>query len=425
MRILYLSQYFPPEVGATQTRAYEMARHLVSVGHQVTMLTEVPNHPSGIIPPEYRGKLYEKSSLEGIDVIRVWVKASPEKTFASRMLFYLSYMVSAALAGLILVRGRYDLLYATSPPLFVGGAALALSYVRRIPLVFEVRDLWPESAVALGELTNPHAVALAGKLEEMCYNRARRVVVVTEGIRQRLVERGFGAKVVIIPNGANTDLFRPDPASAAALRAELGLTGKFLVLYAGIHGVAQGLEVVLEAARRLQEVPEVHFLFVGEGPKKAELLVLKEKMGLTNVTMLSERPRSDMPALLSAANVALVPLRRLELFQGAVPSKMFDAWACGCPVILSIDGEARQILDRAEAGVFVEPEDAEQMAQAIRRLKDEPDRAQRYGEQGRRFVEAHYSRQRLAAQLEALLQQVVGEGLKNDSDRPAGRREKA
>ncbi len=425
MRILYLSQYFPPEVGATQTRAYEMARHLVSVGHQVTMLTEVPNHPSGIIPPEYRGKLYEKSSLEGIDVIRVWVKASPEKTFASRMLFYLSYMVSAALAGLILARGRYDLLYATSPPLFVGGAALALSYVRRIPLVFEVRDLWPESAVALGELTNPHAVALAGKLEEMCYNRARRVVVVTEGIRQRLVERGFGAKVVIIPNGANTDLFRPDPAGAAALRAELGLTGKFLVLYAGIHGVAQGLEVVLEAARRLQEVPEVHFLFVGEGPKKAELLALKEKMGLTNVTMLSERPRSDMPALLSAANVALVPLRRLELFQGAVPSKMFDAWACGCPVILSIDGEARQILDRAEAGVFVEPEDAEQMAQAIRRLKDEPDRAQRYGEQGRRFVEAHYSRQRLAAQLEALLQQVVGEGLKNDSDRPAGRREKA
>ena len=189
MRVLYLSQYFPPEVGATQTRAYEMARHLVTAGHQVTMLTEVPNHPSGIIPSEYRGRLYERSDLEGIDVIRVWVKASPVKTFASRMAFYLTYMVNAILAGLLLARGRYDAIYATSPPLFVGGAALVLSYSRRIPLLFEVRDLWPESAVVLGEMTDARAVRLAGKLEEMCYNRARCVVVVTEGIRRRLEEQ--------------------------------------------------------------------------------------------------------------------------------------------------------------------------------------------------------------------------------------------
>ena len=173
MRILYLSQYFPPEVGATQTRAYEMARYLVSTGHQVTMLTEVPNHPSGIIPPEYRGKLWERANLDGIDVIRVWVKASPNKTFSTRMAFYLTYMINAALARLLLARDRYDVLVATSPPLFVGGAALALSVLRRTPMVFEVRDLWPESAVALGELSDSRAVALAGKLEKMCYNRAR------------------------------------------------------------------------------------------------------------------------------------------------------------------------------------------------------------------------------------------------------------
>jgi colanic acid biosynthesis glycosyl transferase WcaI len=403
MRILYLSQYFPPEVGATQTRAYEMARYLVSAGHEVTMLTEVPNHPSGVIPPEYRGKLYERADLEGIDVIRVWVKTSPEKTFITRMAFYLTYMIDAALAGLILARGRYDVLYATSPPLFVGGAALSLSYLRRIPLVFEVRDLWPESAVALGEMTNPRAVAAAGKLEEMCYNRARCIVVVTEGIRRRLEDRGFGGKVALIPNGANTDLFRPVPEAGAALRAELGLTGKFLVLYAGIHGVAQGLETVLEAARLVQGVPDIHFLFVGEGPRKADLQALRNKLALTNVTMLAERPRSEMPAFLSAADVALVPLRGLELFRGAMPSKMFDAWACGCPVVLSIDGEARQLLGMADAGVFVEAENAEQMARAILRLKEEPGKLRRYRENGRRFVEAHYSRQHLAACLEALL----------------------
>jgi colanic acid biosynthesis glycosyl transferase WcaI len=407
VRILYLSQYFPPEVGATQTRAYEMARHLVSAGHQVTMLAEVPNHPSGIIPAEYRGKLYKRADLEGIDVIRVWVKASPQKTFTTRMIFYITYMISASLAGLLLARGRYDAVYATSPPLFVGGAALALSTLRRIPLLFEVRDLWPESAVALGEMTNPRAVALAGKLEEMCYNRARCVVVVTEGIRRRLEERGFGSKVVLIPNGANTELFRPAPEAGAALRAELGLADKFLVIYAGIHGVAQGLETVLDAARQLQGVPDVHFLFVGEGPKKAELLALRNRLGLSNVTMLAEQPRAEMPAYLSAADAALVPLRRLELFRGALPSKMFDAWACGCPVVLSIDGEARQVLERADAGVFVEPEDAGQMTRAILQLKDEPERLRRYRENGRRFVEGNYSRQRLAARLEALLQETM------------------
>jgi glycosyltransferase involved in cell wall biosynthesis len=344
----------------------------------------------------------------------VWVKASPTKTFATRMSFYLSYMLTATLAGLLLARGRYDLVYATSPPLFVGGAALALSYLRRIPLVFEVRDLWPESAVALGEMSNPRAVALAGKLEEMCYNRARCVVVVTEGIQRRLQERGFGRKAVLIPNGANTELFHPDVQAGKVLRARLGLEDKFLVLYAGIHGVAQGLETILQAAQSLsllpQEAPEIHFLFVGEGPRKAALIDLRNKLDLSNVTMLPEQPRSQMPAYLSAADVALVPLRRLELFKGALPSKMFDAWACGCPVILSIDGEARQVLDQANGGVFIQPEDAEQMTQAIIQLRDDPDRLHRYGVNGRRFVEAHYSRQHLAARLEAVLSTIVGGG---------------
>ena len=233
------------------------------------------------------------------------------------------------------------------------------------------------------------------------------MVVVTEGIHRRLEERGFGHKLVLIPNGANTDLFRPDPEAAAALRADLGLADKFLILYAGIHGLAQGLETVLAAAQQLQETRDLHFLFVGEGPKKAELAALRERLGLSNVTMLAERPRQEMPDYLSAADVALVPLRRLDLFQGALPSKMFDAWACACPVLLSIDGEARQVLELAGAGVFVEPEDAGRMAEAILQLQADPGRLRRYGENGRRFVQAHYSRQHLAAQLESLLQETV------------------
>ncbi len=275
MRILYLSQYFPPEAGATQTRAYEMAKAWVQLGHRVTILTEFPNHPSGIIPPTYKGKLFERSNLEGIEVIRVWVKASPIKNFRNRMLFYITYMINAVIAGIFLARGKYELLYASSPPLFVGGAAWTLSSLKRIPMVFEVRDLWPESAVALGELTNQRAVALATRLEEACYRKSIQVVVVTHGIYDRLAQRGIPtSKLCLIPNGANIDLFTFNPLGRERVRLELGMEDKFIAIYAGIHGLAQGLETILETARLLQNRTDIHILLIGDGPKKAELLSL-------------------------------------------------------------------------------------------------------------------------------------------------------
>jgi colanic acid biosynthesis glycosyl transferase WcaI len=389
MRILYLSQYFPPEAGATQTRAYEMARNLVRLGHAVTVVAEVPNHPSGIIPPEYRGKLVERSELEGIDVIRVWVKASPVKSFRNRMTFYLSYMVNASLAGLLQAGGRYDLIYASSPPLFVGGAALALSYLRRIAMLFEVRDLWPESAVALGELSNRRAVAWATRLEEACYRRAGAIVVVTEGIHQRLLQRRF------------------DPQARQRVRQELSLGEKFVVIYAGIHGVAQGLETLVEAARRLQSEAQMHFLLVGDGPKKADIARLVSEYGLSNLTLLDEQPRPAIPGLLSAADAAVIPLRKLEIFKGALPSKMFDSWACERPVLLSVEGEARRVMERAQAGVFVIPEDAEALAQAILELREKPELRQQMGRRGRAFTEQNYSRQAQAEQLAGLMQAVL------------------
>jgi glycosyltransferase involved in cell wall biosynthesis len=407
MRILYLSQYFPPEAGATQTRAFEMARNFVRRGHEVCMICEFPNHPSGIIPPAYRRKLYELDELEGIQVIRVWVKASPEKNFSRRMLFYLSFMINAFLAGIFLARGHYDLIYATSPPLFVGGAALGLSFLRRIPLVFEVRDLWPESAIALGELQNRSAIALATRLELACYHRARKIIAVTLGIITRLTDRGIPpAKLVCIPNGANTEMFRYDETARQHLRQDMGLQDSYVVIYAGIFGIAQGLDTVVQAAQLLSAQPEIAFLLIGEGPEKVHIKNLIDQLNLNNVHILPEQLREKIPDFLSAADVAVIPLKNLDLFKGALPSKMFDAWACNRPILVSIDGEARQVLDKAGGGVFVPPEDAAELARQILYLKENPTAGAAMGLNGRLYTEQNHSRQALAQRLLDLLQTI-------------------
>lgn len=400
MRIIYLSQYFPPESGATQTRAYEMAKTWVRLGHKVTMLAEFPNHPAGIIPAEYKGKFFERSNLDGIEVVRVWVKASPLKNFKNRMLFYLTYMFNAIIAGIFLARGRYDLIYASSPPLFVGGAALVLQFIKRTPLVFEVRDLWPESAVALGELSNQSVISLATRLEETCYRKAIQVVVVTRGIYDRLFQRGISKdKLCLLPNGANVEMFTFTPAGRERIRHELGLENKFIAIYAGIHGLAQGLETVFGAARQLQSFQDIHILLIGDGPKKAELLSLASQYNLPNLTMMAEKPREQIPDYLSAADVSLIPLKKAEIFKGALPSKIFDAWACERPVLISIDGEARQVVESVGGGLFIPPEDAQKMAEALILLKDSPSEREIMGRMGLAYTRQNHSRAALAEKL--------------------------
>ncbi len=420
MRILYLSQYFPPEVGATQTRAYEMAQGLLRAGHQVTMLTEVPNHPEGVIRPEYRGKFWTRAPLDGIDVIRVWVKTAPAKTFKTRMTFYLSYMLNALLAGLLLARGRYDVIYATSPPLFVGGAALALSRLRRIPLVFEVRDLWPESAVALGELHNPRFIRWAAALEEACYRRARRIVVVTAGMRARLIERGIpAAKLALIPNGTNTEMFTPGPIDLG-LRRSLDIAPEaFVVAYTGLHGLIHGMDVILDAAQQFLtegiDERQLLFLLVGDGVRKAHLVETAEARQLTNVRFLPMQPEAELPPLIRLADVGLATIANVPLAKSSLPVKMFSTMACGRPVVLAVEGEAREVLQEAEAGLAVPPEDAPALVAALKQLRADPALCRRLGENGRAFVEAHYSRQAQARTLVALLEAV---GLDQHSGSP-------
>ncbi|MBI1881900.1 MAG: glycosyltransferase family 4 protein, partial [Chloroflexi bacterium] len=404
--VLHLSQYFPPEAGAVQVRAWTIAKTLAAQGHQVTVLTEIPNHPSGIVQSGYRGKLWVREVRENVEVIHLWVKTSTAKNFRTRIAFYLSYMVMAIVAGLL--RGRFDVIFANSPPLFVAIAGWLISLVRRTPFVMEVQDLWPESAVVLGELRNPRYIRWAEWFEAKCYRRASRIITVTQGICDRLVARNVPpAKVTLIPNGSNLDIFQPDPEGGACLRAELGLQNKFVALYAGIHGLAQDLETLLEAARLLTDEPDIRLVLVGEGPKKAELLALHQQLGLTNVLMLPGQALERMPAYLSMADVALVPLRKVDLFLGALPTKIFDAWACQKPTLIGVDGEARAVLEQAGAGLFVEPEQPQALAHMLRRLHHKRDTLAQMGLRGRQAVLERYTLQTAARQIETILKDTT------------------
>jgi len=385
VKLIYLSQYFPPEIGATQTRAYEMATNLVAFGHQVTMLTEVPNHPSGIIPPEYRSRFRIVEKMNGLLVVRNWVYASPIKTFRTRMLFYLSFMLTSVMNSCFLKGGGYDAVYATSPPLFVGIAGLAIAQIRRIPFIFEVRDLWPESAVELGELRNRRYIRWGHALANLCYRRARAVVSVTQGIHDKLLAKGLSQeKVFLIKNGTNPERYHYIYDSV--LEEKLGWKGKFVVLYAGIHGVAQGLEKLIDAAFLLSTQTHIQFAFIGEGPRKRELCEYAARRGLLGIQFLSEVPSDEVAKYISLAGVCVVPLKKNELFKGALPSKMFDAWACGKPVLLTVDGEARRELESARGGIFVEPENADALADAIIALFRNPTMGKGMGENGRRYI---------------------------------------
>lgn len=399
MRILYLSQYFPPEVGATQIRAYEMARGLIAAGHQVTMIAEFPNHPTGIMPQEYRRKLFERSELDGIHVIRVWVRASPLRSFQNRLVFYLSYMFMAILAGLFLARGKFDAIYATSPPLFVAGAGLVISILRRTPLIFEVRDLWPESAIVLGELNNERFIRWATWFEERCYTHARLIVVTANEIRQCLLERGFpDKKIIVIRNGANTLLFRRDAKTRQKIRNELAIQDRFVIIYAGLHGLAYDLEGLIDSAAEFEGEGKLHFLLIGDGPTKLSTETKARSLGLTNVTFLPSQPRERIPDYYNAADLAIIPLRYPQI-AGHFPVKIYDSMACEVPVVVAAFGEPRQVVEENSAGLAVDPGDRAALNIVINRLYSDPVLREKFGCNGRLAVEAKYSRQAQARQL--------------------------
>jgi len=406
MKILYVTQYFPPDKGAAQIRAKEMVKSLVKAQHKVAVLTEFPNYPSGIVLSRYRFKLFEKDTYHGAKVTRVFVKSSPKMNFTNRMLYYLSFMISS-IVGAMKLKDKYDLVYATSPPLFVGLSGFIISRLKKAKFVFEVRDLWPESAIALGALKNKIVVRLSHRLADFCYQKANKIVAVTRGIRDHLERRGLdGTKLCIIQNGVDLKMFNDSQRNQLS-KEKLGYQDKLIVLYAGLLGLAQGIETLVEVAKVLRHEKRVHFLFIGNGPLKRKLLQMQESNRLENIMIMDEMTRKEVIEYMTLANCCLVPLRKAEIFRTALPSKMLEAWACGKPVVLSVDGEAREHLEKAKAGIWVEPEDSKGIANAVKYLHDNPELCQVYGSNGRKYVEKHFSRKVQAERLEKILLEVL------------------
>lgn len=406
MRIVYLCQYFVPEPGAPAARLRDMARSWVQRGHSVTVVTGMPNHPTGVVQAPFIGRLIARETMEGVTVLRNWLYATPNEGLVRKTLSHLSFMVSALVLGYARL-GSADVIIASSPSFFAVISAWIMSRMRKIPFVFEVRDLWPAVFVDLGVLTNPFVIRALESVEMFLYQRAALVVTVTEGFRKRLLARGLPPeKVVTITNGAAIESFTPGPRDNA-VRTELGLAGKFVVAYIGAHGISQGLELVLQAAQRLRDDREVVFLLVGEGARKRALLELREKLRLNNVIMLPAQAHQRVREYYCASDVCVVPLRQLALFGSFIPSKMFEIMACAVPVIGAVEGEAREILERSGGARLIAPEDDAALADAVRWFKLHPGESRLMGAAGRAFVTAHYDRQVLADRYAGALQTLL------------------
>lgn len=401
LRILVLTHYFPPEVGAPPARLFELAKRAVDAGHTVTVVTGFPNYPTGSVPPGYRGHVWMEEDIAGIRVIRTPIYATANRGFARRILNHLSFAVSS-LTALGKRLGRVDVIFVESPPLFTGLAALAFNRLTSAPFIFNVSDIWPQSAVELGALRNPVAVHMAELLEKHLYRRAARITVVTPGMADRLASRGVAReKLGLISNGVDTSLFHPAEPDAE-LADELGLQDRKVFMYAGTIGMAQGLETVVEAAR-LTRNPSVLYVLVGEGAAKDSLIRKVEAEGIANVRFLASQPKSVMPRLLNLAYASIISLKRLDLFKAALPSKTFESMASARPIVAAVWGEAADLVAAAECGIVVPPEDAEAMRDAVERLASDPRHARELGERGRNYVTAHFERRLIANRFIGLL----------------------
>lgn len=402
LRVLIVTQYFPPEVGAPQTRLFELARRLVPRGHDVTVLAPWPHYPTGVVPAGVRRVPVAAEVMEGVRVVRTAVYATPNTGFAKRLADHLSFTAMASIVGPML--GQTDVLFVESPPIFHGLAGL----LRRNAFVFNVADLWLESAIEMGILKSRALIKLTELFQRTIYRRAQTITVVTDGIAKTLREQGVPAeRVRMLPNGVDAGFFRPLPEDGARLRAELGLGDGFLALYAGTLGLAHGLDVMLGAAEQLRSRPDVSFVLAGEGADKARLVALAQERGLANVRFLPNQPKERMPALLSAVDACVVPLRDLPIFRGARPSKMFEAMATARPVVLSVAGEAADLLAEAGGGVAVPPGRPSELAAAVAALADDRARGRELGEAGRAWVSEHLSRDAIAERFEAILYEAV------------------
>jgi glycosyltransferase involved in cell wall biosynthesis len=397
MKLLILTQYYPPEIGAPQNRLHELAVRLKEKGVTVEVLTALPNYPEMEVFSNYKNGDLRFETIDGIKVIRSWIYVSKNKSVLHRLLTYFSFVASSLRRGWKLE--DYDFLVVESPPLFLGISAYLLSKKLEAKLIFNVSDLWPESAEKLKIVNNRLMLKLAYKLERFCYLKSHLVTGQTMGIVNDIKGRFPNVPTYWLPNGVDLNFFNPDKITHSDFRKNNGFTNDdVLFFYGGILGHAQGLDVILKAACLLTHKKNIHFILQGAGPLRAELLQLASDWKLSNVHFLPPVSKSEMPGILKNVDVALVPLKKLLIFEGAIPSKIFESLAMKLPIILGVDGEAKShFIDRAEAGIFVEPENVNALVSAVNTLFANKNLRLQMGENARMYVSKHFDRNQIAS----------------------------
>ncbi len=404
--VLILTQYYPPETGAPQNRLSSLAKHLQLLGMDVSVLTAMPNYPAMQVQKGYEGKWYMKDSFEGITVHRSWIFVKKSNRIAIRLLNYFSFVFSALFCGLFKVK-KHDIVICESPPLFLGITAMMLKWLKGSKLVFNVSDLWPESAEKLDLVSNKLFLKLAYWLEARLYKTSALVSGQTQGIVNSVQTRFPSVKTFWQPNGIDADKFGAANVSYN-WRENYGYSKEdFIVLYAGILGHAQALEVILKAAALLREKKQVKFVLVGDGPQKDFLHEMKASLRLDNVNFLPNQSREEMPNIVAVVDAAIVPLRNIPLFKGAIPSKLFENLAMGKPILLGVDGEAKELfIDEGKCGLFFTPEDEKQLAENVQLLSSDKQLCVSLGNNGIRYVNEKFDRKVIAEKFYQQLTQL-------------------
>jgi glycosyltransferase involved in cell wall biosynthesis len=394
VRILFLTHYFHPEVGAAQSRILDLALGLQRRGHDVTVLTGLPNYPDGVIPPEYRGRWFRVEHLDGIRIVRAPVYPAPNRGVVRRMLNHASFALSSLLTSAR--AGRAEAVIVETPPLFTAAAGIPLGRLKRAAIVLNVADLWPDAVIAFGALDNRAAIAGARAIERFAYRHADLIAVPTPGLERVLRERGLAAgRILVVPHGVDPARFPLDPSAAA-------VPGR--VVYCGTVGMGQATGTLIEAARILQaQARELEFLIVGDGAERAQLEEHARRTGVSSVTFAGRVPRERLPGLLASAQVTVATQRDLPLLADALSTKVLEYMAAARPVAAAVSGWTGEIIRRADAGIVCPPERPGALAAAIGQLAAEPERAHALGLNGRRYVERHLSREVAVERLERAL----------------------
>ena len=405
MKILFVSHYFPPEVNAPANRTHEHCRRWVLDGHEVTVITGVPNHPRGKIFEGYRNRWIQEETVDGIRVIRTWMYLTPNAGFLRRVANYLLFALTAILASPR--ASRPDVVVATSPQFFVGVAGAIIARLKRRPFVLEVRDLWPKSIVELGQLRPGPILSLLEALERWVYRSATGIVVNTRTFQDHITARGVTSdSIELVYNGIDPSMFKPRPKNLELL-ARHGLADRFTVAYVGTLGLAHGLTLLIDVAERLAARSEIQFVLIGDGADREKLEAEVARRGLQNLHMLGLQPRDAMPDWIASIDVLLVILRDLPVFETVIPSKIFEFLAQERPVILAAKGEIRRMMAEADGALIIDPEVADQLVAAIEEVIERPDEARLRAEAGRRLVAAGFLRDDLARKMSAFLERVV------------------